>query len=66
MNYDNSKNNIVKATEKLSELFIKAVINYKLISQKKKNNANIMRKSKSNSNINDDEYEEDSGDSFGI
>ena len=64
MNYDNNKNSIIKATEKLSELLIKAALNYKLISQKKKNNN--MRKSKSNSNINDDEYDEDSGDSFGI
>ena len=64
MNYDNNKNSIIKATEKLSELLIKAALNYKLILQKKKNNN--MRKSKSNSNINDDEYDDDSGDSFGI
>ena len=66
MNYDNYKNNIIKGTEKLYELLIKAAINYKLISQNKKINISIMRKSKSDNNINDDNYDKDSGDSFGI
>ena len=66
MKSDN-KNDIIKATEKLNNLFIKAAFNYRLINSDKIKNSNTMRKSKSNNNINDEnEEDEDSGESFGI
>ena len=54
---------ISKAAEKLNELFMKAAINYKLFSHRDQN----IIENKGNNNENDEnDYEEDSGDSFGI
>ena len=53
---------IMKATEKLNELFTKAAINYKLFSNKEQNN----NENKGNNENYENDYEEDSGDSFGI
>ena len=74
INEDN-KDKIIKATEKLGEIFYKAMINSKLFENKKssintnkeinENNKNEIIK-KTDNNENDNEYEEDSGDSFGI
>ena len=80
-NRDNKNGKIVKATQKLGEIFYKAAINYKKINIKK-DNINKNNELKSNkteqqtdkkdvkenyaNNENDNEEDEDSGDSFGI
>ena len=73
-----NKEKLMKATEKLSEILYKSAINYKAfenknkiispnseINENEKNNKKKMMKN-NNNNENDNEYEEDSGDSFGI
>ena len=75
-----NKEKIMKATEKLGDIFYKAAINYKCFENKNKN-INIINEINENENEkndkkemlkndekyeNDNEYEEDSGDSFGI
>jgi len=78
INGENKIDKIMKATEKLGEFFYKAVNNYKSIDNKnntlKKNKEvnsaekeeKINEKEIKENNENEDEYEEDSGDSFGI
>ena len=72
-----NKDKLMKATEKLSEIFYKSAINYKAFENKNKlisSNSEINENEKNNkkeiikndNNENDNEYEEDSGDSFGI
>ena len=73
-----NKEKLMKATEKLSEILYKSAVNYKTfenknkiissnseINENEKNNKKQMMKN-NNNNENDNEYEEDSGDSFGI
>ena len=72
INLDAKLNNVVKATNKLGEIFNKAAIKYKFIEDKESNKNEIKEnynKEKFNVNINDNnelDEEEDSGDSFGI
>ena len=70
-----NKDKVIKATEKLGDIFYKAALNYKNLEKNKNKtinvNKNINRNNKKetikqNDNENDNEEEEDSGDSFGI
>ena len=81
MNGENIIEKIMKATDKLGEIFYKAALNYKKIDNKiknltnkkdikssiieEKNVKNIVKENDAN-NENDNESDEDSGDSFGI
>ena len=81
MNGENKIEKIMKATDKLGEIFYKAALNYKKIDNKiknltnkkdikssiieEKNVKNIVKENDAN-NENDNESDEDSGDSFGI
>ena len=77
INIDSKTDKIVKATEKLSDLFLKASLYYKIVDNKKNdmnlNKENINQNSEKNNNINrdmnnnDNDNDEDSGESsFGI
>ena len=74
INVENKNDKIMKATDKLGKIFYKAATKYKLLENKNKveneikenSNLNSEKVEKKENQENDNEYEEDSGDSFGI
>ena len=75
INSEKKVNRIMKATEKLREIFYNAAKNYNSLENKKnnlsknkddENNKIEIKENKNDNKENDNEYEEDSGDSFGI
>ena len=66
---DNKYNNVIQATKKLGEIFYKAAHKHQLLDNNidiKQKSENEIKEDKIKDNINNDEEEEDSGDSFGI
>ena len=75
INSEKKVNRIMKATEKLREIFYNAAKNYNSLENTKnnlsknkddENNKIEIKENKNDNKENDNEYEEDSGDSFGI
>jgi hypothetical protein len=69
MSLDNKYNNVIQATKKLGEIFYKAAHKHQLLDNNidiKQKSENEIKEDKIKDNINNDEEEEDSGDSFGI
>ena len=66
---DNKYNNVIQATKKLGKIFYKAAHKHQLLDNNidlKQKSENEIKEDKIKDNINNDEEEEDSGDSFGI
>ena len=70
INNDNKIDNVIKATEKLGEIFYKAAKKHKLLDNtyesKEKSKNEIKENNNNKDNNNDIEEDEDSGDSFGL